>query len=73
MSPRMHLSLRIAALTLLVSAAIWPRTRGQLSAAELAPARAMASHAETAAATLVSAPGSAKLVVAAADQSDLTN
>jgi hypothetical protein len=36
-------------------------------------ARTTAAHAETTAAKLVSAPGSAKLVVAEADESDLTN
>jgi len=38
-----------------------------------ATARATAARAQTTAARLVSAPGRAKLVVAAADESDLTN
>ena len=80
MSPRSHLSLRIGALALLACAAIWPRARGGMTADELsragrptATARATAARAQTTAARLVSAPGRAKLVVAAADESDLTN
>lgn len=80
MSPRAHLSLRIGALALLAAAAIWPRARGGMAAEELSPSaretatsRATAAHAETAAAKLLSAPGRAKLIVAEADNSDLTN
>lgn len=80
MSPRAHLSLRIGALVLLVCAAIWPRARGGMtaealsrSAREAATARTTAAYPETAAARLVSAPGSAKVVVAVADDSNLTN
>jgi hypothetical protein len=43
------------------------------SARESGAARTTAARAETAAAKLVSAPGNAKLVVAAAGESDLTN
>src|SRR3954470_848449 len=77
MSPRMHLCLRIAAVAMLASAALWPRGRGGVTADELShvahaarQTRTMAAHAETTAAKLVSAPGSAKLVVAEADDSD---
>ena len=81
MSPRTHLCLRIGATVLLMGAAIWPRSRGVLSADELARsnraatvhARSATTHVRSASAKLVSAPGSAKLVVAAASGSDLTN
>ncbi|CAN5925611.1 hypothetical protein BH11MYX4_BH11MYX4_46920 [soil metagenome] len=66
----------MAAVLLLVGAACWPRSRGAQSAAELAPGAASAratARAETTAAKLISAPGTAKLVVAAADQADLNN
>jgi len=81
MSPRTHLCLRIGAIVLLMGAAIWPRSRGVLSADELTRtnraatvhARAATTHMRTASAKLISAPGSAKLVVATAEDSDLTN
>ena len=79
MSPRSHSGLRMVALLLLLVAACWPRPRGAQSAAELAHAtraattRTTAARPLTTAAKLVSTPGSAKLVVAEADQSDLTN
>lgn len=79
MSPRAHLGLRMLALLLLAGAAFWPRSRGALSAAELAvggrasTTRTTAAHAETTAARLVRAPGKAKIEVAEADQSNLTN
>jgi hypothetical protein len=65
---------------LLAGAALWPRAGGGMSTEELSrsaresgAARTTAARAETAAAKLVSAPGNAKLVVAAAGESDLTN
>jgi hypothetical protein len=68
------------ALLLVVGAACWPRARGAQSAAELAQTTRSATRTRTAgtrpvttAAKLVSAPGTAKLVVAEADESDLTN
>ncbi len=80
MSPRAHFSLRMLALLLVVGAACWPRSRGAQSAAELAQStraatrsRTTTSRALTTAAKLVSAPGTAKLVVAEVDESDLTN
>lgn len=80
MSQRAHLCLRIVALALLVGAAFWPRDRGVVATDELGRsvregvmARTSAAHATTAAARLVSGPGRAKVVVAQADQSDLTN
>lgn len=65
----------MVALLLLLVAACWPRSRGAQSAAELAHATRAATTARplTTAAKLVSMPGTAKLVVAEADQSDLTN
>ena len=78
MSPRSHFSLRMVAVLLLLVAACWPRTRGARSAAELAQltrtetTRPTAARSVTTAAKLVSAPGTAKLVVAEAELADLT-
>jgi hypothetical protein len=69
----------MVAVLLLLAAACWPRSRGAQSAAELAQTarttttRTTAARSVTTAAKLVSAPGTAKLVVAEADPSDLTN
>ena len=78
MSPRTHLQLRIGALVLLASIAIWPRARGGATAEELARSaqdvartRSSAAHAETVAAKLASAPHT-KLVVASADDTQLS-
>jgi hypothetical protein len=80
MSPRSHLSLRIGAVVLLACAAIWPRARARTNADELSRAsrgsvavQTTAARAETAAARLVSAPDSAKLVVTVADEPRITN
>jgi hypothetical protein len=80
MSRRSHHSLRLGALALLAVMAIWPRTKGSSSAAELAAgARAsstthsVAARAETTAAKLVSPPRTAKLTVAQTDDSQLSN
>lgn len=81
MAPRSHLGLRIGAIVLLMGAAFWPRGRGAQSADELTRtsrpatvhARAATTHARTASAKLVSAPGTAKLVVAVAGDTNITN
>jgi hypothetical protein len=83
MSPRSHLWLRFGAVALLAVAAIWPRAKADgsgLTPAELArdgighvTTHGVAALAETTSARLVSPPRNAKLVVAQADDSRLTN
>ena len=84
MSLRSHRSLRLGALALLAAVAIWPRARPGMTAAELSPGAGERTHgtaatggvvgrAETAAAKLLSAPRTAKLTVAEADESQLKN
>ncbi len=75
MSSRAHLWLRIGAVVLLAGVTMWPRSRS--SSPEAASATA-ATHAavravETAQAKRVERPRPAKLVVADADESRLTN
>jgi len=85
MSRRSHRSLRLGALALLVVAALWPRAKAGMTAAELAngshgsalstrSTHSVAARAETTAAKLVSPPHTSKLAVAEtnrADDSDL--
>jgi hypothetical protein len=84
MSRRSHRSIRLGALALLAAMAIWPRAKAGTGAAELTAAasgthaagdraRGGAARAETTAAKLVSAPRTAKLTVAQADESELNN
>ena len=76
MSSRTHLWLRISAVVLLVGVAMWPRAKAGTTAAELAAIRAthgVAARAETTAAKLISPPRTTKMVVADADESQLTN
>lgn len=83
MTGRSHLWLRIGALALVAAAAIWPRERASkpsLTAAEIGRtggrARVEARFAaipETTAARLHSPPANAKVVVAQADESQLSN
>jgi hypothetical protein len=80
MSRRSHHSLRLGALALLAVMAIWPRTKGASTAADLAAAaraasttHSVAARAETTAAKLVSPPRTAKLTVAQTDESQLSN
>ena len=83
MTSRSHLWLRISAVALLAAVAMSPRApraKAGVTAVELArtghgsgATRGVAARAETTAARLVSAPRTAKLVVADADESHLTN
>jgi len=75
MSPQSHLRLRLAAVALLALAAMWPRaaqvgTRSAVTAANVVHGT---SDARTSAARLVSTPRLGKVVVAQADESQLTN
>ena len=75
MSRRSHRSLRLGALALLVAAAIWPRAKAGMIAAELTRAssrstvttHSVAARAETTAAKLVLPPRTSKLAVAEAN------
>lgn len=80
MTVRSHLWLRIGALALVAAAAIWPRSKPSLTAAEIGRtggrARVEARFAaipETTAARLLSPPANAKVVMAQADESELSN
>ena len=81
MPSQSHLWLRIGAVVLLAAAAVIPRSdarRGREQARGTSPTAHVAAHgiaarAETTAARLASAPRTAKLVVADADGSQLTN
>ncbi len=81
MSRRSHRSLRLGAIALLVVAALWPRAKAGMTAAELANAshgsartalstHSVAARAETTAAKLVSPPHTSKLAVAEANRAD---
>jgi len=81
MSRRSHRSLRLGALALLLAAAIWPRAKAGMTAAELGGAshgtaqsklstHSVAARAETTAAKLVLPPRSSKLAVAEANGAD---
>jgi len=81
MSRRSHRSLRLGALALLVAAAVWPRAKAGMSAAELARSshgsarstvatHSVAARAETTAAKLVLPPRTSKLAVAETNQAD---
>ncbi len=70
MTGRSHLWLRVGAVALLAVAAVWPRTKPALTAREAARTEARAG---TIAARLVSPPRTAKMVVAQADESQLSN
>jgi hypothetical protein len=81
MSRRSHRSLRLGALALLVCAAMWPRAKAGMTAAELAngshgsartalSTHSVAARAETTAAKLVSPPHTSKLAVAEANEAN---
>lgn len=70
MTGRSHLWLRVGALALVAAAAVWPRSKPALTAREAGRTEA---RAETTAAKLLSAPRTAKMVVAQADESQLNN
>jgi len=81
MSRRSHRSLRLGALALLLAAAIWPRAKAGVTAAELGRSshgstqtalstHSVAARAETTAAKLVSPPHTSKLAVAEANEAN---
>lgn len=78
MSSQSHVWLRLGALALLVTAALWPRgSRGAhadaMTSAEVARGPEARVEVETVSARLVSSPRTTKLVVADADESQLKN